>query len=742
MNDFRDLIEQKDWTALEEAWMAIVEGAGEEGGAELPPLANFLAAAEAMIVGSEKAKADVLIDLTLPLYRDRAPGEEILELMRLRCLASPDDSSLRENYVQAFLEHHGSTSIEAEFLKLSDLERSPDISRSFTALDHWMSFRPGKYVFHPSGWGAGKIESVDPLLKQGTVNLEKKPHHRMSIEAMGSVLQPVPEDHFLVLKYEGGDGIRQRIEEDPVDIFRVILDSFRNPMPLKDIKEHISPEYIPTKSWSKWWTKAKKLLRGDGHFRIGDRSPYIVEKLEAEISYEDELLRSFKSETWPKRRTLAKKVLKDGGKEFPRLHEEIQREFSRKAAESTDSEALGAACLLEVHELVPEGEDSPVEAVLTRSDQTFELIRDLEGAEEQREAVQRTAQILPERYPDLAESLWMESSDAAREAILDTLEETGELTEALMGRAAAVIASPRQGPELFIWIAKKHLDGSLKEPVAPLVDELSPIQLINRILDLLDYLVLKNDREKTAEFAALLRTGRSLLVGKKQSFFEHAIRESDKRSIRDLYNRLLRSEGPNEQQRIELLDVMTKAVPELNRKEEKPVWEQEAIFTTQAGLSKHRAELREIMDERLPEVFEDIGRAAEFGDLRENAEYKAALEQRDFLTKKGEEMREEIDLAKLITPDMFKEDEVSLGAQITARQVSSGQEVQYKILGPWDGGPDEGILNYRSPMARFFLGAHVGETVSVELPGGTEDYEIIKIESGIDAGARPGSGES
>ncbi len=728
LNDFRDLIEQKNWTGLEEAWAQAIENVGD---GDLPPLQGFLVASEALIIGSEKAKADVLIDLTLPLYEGKCDPEEYIQLLRFRCLAAPDDTKIRQKFMQAFLAHYGEGSTEAEFLKFSEMDRAIDISKAFIALDRWMSFRPGSYVFHPSGWGAGRVESVDTLLKQAIVNLEKKSNHRMGLEAMASVLQPVPPNHFLVLRFEGGDGIRQRIDEDPVDLFRVILDSFRNPMPLKDIKEQVCPEFITAKNWSKWWTKAKKQLRADGHFRIGDRSPYIVEKLERVVSYEEELLRNFKKEPWSKRRALAKKVLKDGGTEFPQLYEEIQSEFVRYAATGSDAESLGAACLLELHSLVPEGESSPVEVVLKRSSDVVKTIRELEGAEEQREAVSRCQKVLPDDWPKIAESLWAESSDAVREALVDIVEESSPLAETLGTRVQGAIASPRQGAELFIWAIKKYLDDNAKGFMKSKIESLTALQSVNRILDLLDFVFLKNEREKSNEFAALLRTGRTLIGGKRLPIFEQAVKEGDKRAIRDLYKRLLKSEGPAENQRIELLDVMTKASPELTKKEEKPIWEQEVIFTTQAGLSKHRAELREIMEERLPEVFKDIGRAAEFGDLRENAEYKAALEQRDFLTKKGEEMREEIDLAKLITPDMLKDDEVTLGAKIQAKMLSSDQEVSYTILGPWDGGPDEGILSYKSPIARFFLGAHVGDVVEVELPSGSEEYEILQVESGL-----------
>lgn len=133
------------------------------------------------------------------------------------------------------------------------------------------------------------------------------------------------------------------------------------------------------------------------------------------------------------------------------------------------------------------------------------------------------------------------------------------------------------------------------------------------------------------------------------------------------------------------------------------------------------------------ELPREIQTARELGDLRENAEYKAALERRDQLTKKAEDIEEELKKASLITPEHLKDGEVTLGAKVSLENLDSGQEIAYRILGPWDANPDRGILSYKSPIGRSFLGAHEGDEVEVELPSGTIGYRVRGVESGINA---------
>jgi transcription elongation GreA/GreB family factor len=203
----------------------------------------------------------------------------------------------------------------------------------------------------------------------------------------------------------------------------------------------------------------------------------------------------------------------------------------------------------------------------------------------------------------------------------------------------------------------------------------------------------------------------------------------------DVHARLVKNENLTVFAKGALLDVLNEIEPDLVQAFGVPVWEEDALYVTEEGLARKKEEFRDLMEVKLPKNFQDIGRAAAFGDLSENAEYTAALEERDHLTKRAAKMKSELDKAKVIGSDMVKDGVAGLGSRIRLRNLATGDETVYSLLGPWDGGPEDGVLSYLSPLGRTFVGKRAGDTVEAQLPGGVEKYELVETRSYFDAGA-------
>lgn len=726
LSEFRDLIKKRNFGALEERWIAAIEG-GSTGPSELEA---FLDAADALLNASERSRADVLLDMTIPAVESGLEPPRLLELLRRRLRAAPDDSESRARFAKCFLDAYGAGSVEAEYLRLSNLEKAPDLEKALRLLDRWMRFAVGAFVHHGSGWGAGQVQSLDPILKQAVVQLEKKPNHRMSLEAMGSVLEPLADDHFWVLQYQGKGRIQELIDGDPVALVDLLLRSFGNPLTLKEIKLYLTPQYIPSSSWAKWWNAAKKRMRQKGFYRVEDKAPYRVEWVREEISYEAELLKNYRAEKdWAKRQTLAKKILKEEGKQNAELREAVVADLQRTLETGSGAQAVFAAYLLD--RFVPSGEALMPQALRSCAD-PVKAITELDGPDEQRLALAALPALVGDHWPQAALELFSAGSDAVRDAIFARMAED-RLEELLTRKITSVMAGPRLSADLFTWCVRKVLDGQQGEIFAA-VAELSPLALLQLVLDLLEYLAIRCERESDAVMREVLNRSRGVLAFKSHDLFRRALAGIDFEQGRELYKRLLSSLGLHDHVRVALLEIVTKTMPELTRPKDKPFWDDDdSIYVTPDGLQKRQEELRDLMEEKLPKNFQDIGRAASFGDLRENAEYKAALEQRDFLTAKATEIRAEVTRALPIEAGMLKPGEVTLGSRVSLENVANGRKSVYRILGPWDGGPDEGVLSYMSPLARAFLGARVGQEVEVKLPGSTESYRIMAVEPGIDA---------
>ena len=157
-------------------------------------------------------------------------------------------------------------------------------------------------------------------------------------------------------------------------------------------------------------------------------------------------------------------------------------------------------------------------------------------------------------------------------------------------------------------------------------------------------------------------------------------------------------------------------------------WEGETVWTTRAGLRRRSLELKEIREVKIPENQDAIGRAASFGDLSENSEWEAAIEEQRNLTARAMEMEEELRLTDLIEEAAVIEDTVCPGTKVHYRDLS---EATVLLLGPWDEDRvlDTQVISYRAPLAKGLLGASTGEQSTVQLPGGDIEVEILSIEA-------------
>jgi transcription elongation GreA/GreB family factor len=176
-----------------------------------------------------------------------------------------------------------------------------------------------------------------------------------------------------------------------------------------------------------------------------------------------------------------------------------------------------------------------------------------------------------------------------------------------------------------------------------------------------------------------------------------------------------------------LHDVLDERFPELRPKDETPFWERGGIWCTKAGIARRQEEYRILLNDKIPANSADIGRAAAYGDLSENFEWSAAIEQQRQLTEKAAVMEAELKIAKALEDESSEPGVVAPGTRVSFEQDGKRQTVL--VLGPWDNG--EGVISYRAPLAAGMLGAKAGETVKVELPNGPAEVKIVSVERGV-----------
>ena len=123
----------------------------------------------------------------------------------------------------------------------------------------------------------------------------------------------------------------------------------------------------------------------------------------------------------------------------------------------------------------------------------------------------------------------------------------------------------------------------------------------------------------------------------------------------------------------------------------------------------------------------EIRKAVELGDLRENSEYKAALERQQFVQARLGQLRQR--LSKLSTIDIAQipTDRVGLGSRVVVEdQRTSERETYYLVFG--DAVEfEEGHVTMASPIGRALLGKAVGEVAHLRLPGGVRQLKLVEL---------------
>lgn len=122
----------------------------------------------------------------------------------------------------------------------------------------------------------------------------------------------------------------------------------------------------------------------------------------------------------------------------------------------------------------------------------------------------------------------------------------------------------------------------------------------------------------------------------------------------------------------------------------------------------------------------EILKAREHGDLRENAEYKAAKERQSFLQARTAQLHRRLAALNMVNLDRIPRDKVGLGSVVTV--VAEGaEETVFEIVVPEDADPTIGRISPSSPIGKCLLGHEEGDTVEVRVPAGVRSYEIRKL---------------
>ena len=149
---------------------------------------------------------------------------------------------------------------------------------------------------------------------------------------------------------------------------------------------------------------------------------------------------------------------------------------------------------------------------------------------------------------------------------------------------------------------------------------------------------------------------------------------------------------------------------------------------TPEGKKSFQDELTQLKGVERFKIVHEIEVARAHGDLRENAEYHAAKEKQGMVESRIRFIEDQLSRSEVIDPSKLPTDRVVFGLYVTVFDTRAEKELRYRIVGDHEANLDKGFISVNSPLAKGLIGKEVGDSASVDVPGGKRELEIIAVD--------------
>lgn len=150
-------------------------------------------------------------------------------------------------------------------------------------------------------------------------------------------------------------------------------------------------------------------------------------------------------------------------------------------------------------------------------------------------------------------------------------------------------------------------------------------------------------------------------------------------------------------------------------------------YVTKEGLKKLQDDLERLQNVERPQISKAIGEAIEKGDISENAEYDAAKDAQGMLEAKIAQIQDLIANSRIIDESQIGTSKVQMLNKVTIKNIKTGATMVYMLVSETEANFKEGKLSIHTPIAQALVGKKVGDQVSVTVPAGVMEFEILDI---------------
>ncbi|MBQ7619145.1 MAG: transcription elongation factor GreA [Treponema sp.] len=712
----------KNIAAVKEVWSKLVS--------LIPQEKDFFISVQRKVAKSiSEDKSALLMQELYGWYKDNKKWDTAIDILKLILQIDPKDAWARREIVDCYKgKYEGRANLD-DYIASSDLTQSfRNVFEAINDFEKHIAFDVKSFVFHRS-WGVGKI--VKAKNDNLTINFGKKSGiHEMSLKMAVDALKPLNKDHIWVLKAtKTRDELVKMVKEDKAGTLKTIIKSFDNACDFKRIKAELVPSILENKEWTSWNNAAKKILESDSTFGVNpdDISQYTVR--DHEISSEEKYNNEFKAQKlfFARIDIIMKFVNDDATDKDSDLFSDMYQYFTGFLKTVTRATTQVVAAYLTVQKI---GRLIPARAYpckytfaqiygdLDNPRETYEELKDTKNTSLKADFL-ANIKLLPE-WQD--EYLKLFPTVLKKEMLAQVAESGGN--DKLKKFTSLCFEDYKDFRAAILFLFENCQEDSwYKESGVSYEKQL--IALLN-IIELCFREI--NSHVNTTENKKIQKQAETLLFTN-NALSNYMFSNGDENTVTKMYTLVddIRDLAPKI--KTTLRNKILEKYPDYKfRTTEEKSSAPKGMLVTAAKLEEKKALAEQIQKVDMPANAKEIGEARAQGDLKENAEYKAAKEHQHYLTVTLTKLQEELARAVVFDPTTASTAVVSFGTKVTLFNKDTNQNEVYTILGPWESDPDKGIISYMSPRGNALLDRKQEEEFSFTINDSQYNYKVVNIE--------------
>lgn len=673
-------------------------------------------------VSSDAKKPFLMYDL-YQYYAQAENWDVAIDILKLMLHYDSENPKARAEIVQAYSKKYADHSHLQEYIGVSNLNQNwRPVFEAIDEFEKHIAFDTGCFVFHKT-WGVGRIASLEnEMLK---IDFAKRRGHEMSLKMALTSLQMLSPEHIWVLKAtKQKDVLSAKVKDDAEWALKTVIKSFGNNCSMKKVKQELVPSLLTPGEWTSWNTKARKILKENSGFGINPDDVDLFTVRERPASIEEKLFNEFKAQ----KNFFARIEILNTFIEKADVNDEVFYEmfnyfdgFLRAPSQINEqvvaSQMLVNSISVKIPHIAPAKQIGFAE-LYSQIDDTVQIYSDIKDKDLKATFLKNIRMLVTDwadEYIKLFPSVLLQD-------IIDALIEDG-YTAKLQEFVRTCFENPGVFRDAVIWFFKNSGDADwFKE--AGVEYEKQLIALIN-ILSLC-YREIDN-KQNTTENRRTIKQITDLLF-EKGKVLEAFVESSDEATVSRLYMLIDDVKGLDSALKSQFKALIQKKFPgfvfvDSGEKEVTAL----GLVVTAAKLEEKKKELQNIIEVKIPQNQKDLGYALSLGDLRENAEYKAAREEQAKLSNLSSRLQADIERAEVFDPLSVSTKKVGFGTKVSVQNVTDNTTETYTILGPWESDPANGIISYLSPLGHALLNKKKDETFDVRVMEENKKYKVLEI---------------